>query len=481
MRLTMKVAFGKITITPENYIGMTLAGYTPIPECTGKLDDVFAHGVLIEAIEVGNVPRRLLLLSLDILGLTMAFSNYVKEQIQKHYAIAPGQILIHAVHTHKSPIDTAGIYEHKGGVLNVIKRIMCPDNKRDQILVWVTHRIILLVGHLLQNLTPSKMAWAQERIARSDVVINRRHPIRQTRPNVGVIAFRALKDDHLIGFLMHFACHGTTLSYKITEISADWMGRAVAYVEEHTGGGVETAYFNGPSGDLNPITTCGTDFEYLQNLKKRTILYDQLGTYKSTNRIGHIVGAQALRLARGIPIEEFLPNLRFRAYTKIYWVPMDDYRYFNAKTWFQNKAYFLLKKYLALRVALTHEKLNFPSFAIKHRGFGINLYTMIQWLRITLSSADGAKSKELSILTAPGELFEDIGKSVRKKCPTYPNVWISQNSHDWNGYLFSQRDYQEQAGYEPIISFSSVSGLKYQQEFEKLFDEVAAGVNSSYS
>ncbi len=483
MSLVMKVAFGQITITPENYLGMTMAGYTPIPKITGKLDDVYARGVLIEDVELGNIPRRLLFISLDILAPSLAFSNYVKEQIQKKYPIAPGQVVIHGVHTHKSPVDTAGIFEHAGGILSVIKRIMCSGNQRDGILVGVTRCILELVGDLLQNLTPSKMAWAQEKVARTDIVVNRRHPIRRTRPDVGVIAFRALKDNHLIGFLMHFACHGTSLGSNTTEMSADWMGRAVAYVQDQTRGEVASAFFNGPSGDLNPITTCGTDFEYLEHLKKKTLLYNQVGTYKSSKRIGHAIGAQSLRLAKNIPVEDFLPHLIFRSYTKTYWVPMEDFRYFNSKTWFQNKALFLLKKYLAMRVAVTHEEPNFPGFAVKIRGFTPSLYTMLQWIRMTVSSEDGSNAKELSILTAPGELFEDIGKIVRIKCPTSPkhSVFLIQNAIDWGGYMFPQQEYQEQSGYEPITSFGPKVGLCYQQEMEKLFEEVAAGVNLSYS
>ncbi len=159
---------------------------------------------------------------------------------------------------------------------------------------------------------------------------------------------------------------------------------------------------------------------------------------------------------------------------------MRDFKYFNPKTFFQNKAIFLLKKYLVMPVAFTHEEPNFPGFSIKHRIFDVNLYTLIQWVRMTVSSEDGSKSKELSIITAPGELFEDIGKIVLKMCPTSDSILI-QNAHDWNGYLFPQREYEEQAGYEPITSFGPISGLWYQREIKRLFDEVAAEVNLTYS
>lgn len=45
----MKVSFSKIKITPKEYIGVPMAGYTRKDPCLGKLDDIHANGVLIES------------------------------------------------------------------------------------------------------------------------------------------------------------------------------------------------------------------------------------------------------------------------------------------------------------------------------------------------------------------------------------------------------------------------------------------------
>jgi len=475
----MRVAFGKVIITPENYMGIPLAGYTPITKCTGKLDDIYAHAVLIEDVALGNVNHRLLFISLDILKMSLLFGDYVKEQVQKYCHVAPNQILVHATHTHKAP-DVTGEFGDLGGYPTVVKKIMCAGNKHDRYIVWITRRIVKLVNELIKNLTPCKIAWAREPIARPDIVINRRHTMRRSRPDVGVIAFRAVGDDHLLGFMMHFACHGTTLANFTTELSADWMGRAVARVGELSDGAIEAAYFSGPSGDLNPITTCGTDFEYLQQHINALVL-GQRGTYKSTQRIGNAVGRQALQLAQSIPVEDFFPRITFQTFTKTFWVPMKDYSYFS-KTWFQNTIIFLAKRYLLLKVAVTHEEPNFPGLALKHRGSDFSVYSTLSWIRITASSADGVTERELSILTAPGELFEDIGKYLRKRCPTgYKDTFVFQNTNDWMSYLFSKAEYMGQNGYETLPSFSPRAGETYREEMETLFAEVASRVNISYS
>ncbi len=43
----MKVAFSRVNITPKEFIGKSMAGYTRKDPCRGKLDDIHAYGVLI--------------------------------------------------------------------------------------------------------------------------------------------------------------------------------------------------------------------------------------------------------------------------------------------------------------------------------------------------------------------------------------------------------------------------------------------------
>ncbi len=478
----MQVAFGKVKITPENYVGIPLAGYTPIPKCTGILDDLHAHGVLIEEEDLGNVKRHVLLISLDLLKLSLAFTNYVKEKIQEALSIPPGQVLIHATHTHKGP-DVTGEFDQAGGGARIIFNIINGKHRHDPYLVWVTRQIVKLVGNLLQNLVPCKIAWAREPPAHPNLASNRRHA-NVKPPDIGVIAFRALADDCLIGFLMHFAAHGITLDRDVTKISADWMGCAVQRVADLTHGEIKTAFFNGPSGDVSPgVPTweLPPHPEPFANHLEQKAYFRRIHGYGRTQGIGNAVAEQTLRLAQSIPVSEFLPRLTFRVYTKIIWVPVKDFKYFS-KHWFENSPLQLLKRHLLIPIAMSHEKPNFPGFALKAQGCTMNVYTLLQWIRITATSPDNARSKELSILAAPGELFEEIGLRLRSKCPTgLADTFIVQNANDWVSYLFPKHAYINSGGYEPYASVSPQSGYVYEREMRKLFREVAAGVNISFS
>ena len=478
----MKVAFGKIKITPKHYLGIPLAGYTPIPKCTGVLDDLYAHGVLIEDEELGNIKRRVLLISLDLLKLSLSFTNYIKEKIQKKYPISPGQVLIHATHTHKGP-DVTGEFDRPGGFAQIVFNIINGHHKNDLYLVWVAGQIVKLVGELLQKLRPCKIAWAREPPVYSHLASNRRHA-GQKPPDVGVIAFRSLEDDHLIGFIMHFAAHGITLGRHTTKISADWIGFAVRRVTDLTRGEVQAAYFNGPSGDVSPGVPhwlVAPPTKPFASKEERRVYYRHIMGYRRTEGIGNAVGEQALRLAQSIPLEEYLPKMSLRIYVKTIWIPVKDFKYWS-KHWFENSPLQFLKRYLLIPIAMTHETPNFPGFALKRRGCMLNTYTLIQWILIKASSLDNTKSKDLSILTAPGELFEEIGWRLRSKCPTgVANTFIFQNSHDWVSYLFPKQLYITSGGYEPYASLSPMCGHVYEQEMRKLFQEVTAGVNLYFS
>jgi len=463
----MKVAFGKVNLTPKDYIGKAMAGYTRTKPCLGKLDDIYAYGILIENKELHNNSNRLLLISTDLLKIPLSVSNYIKERIQQFMPINPEQILIHATHTHSS-FDLTGEFYWQGGVLNVMKGVMFGANRNDKYLVWMTKEIVKMVNQLVKDLIPCKIAWTKKQID-ENIIINRRHPTRRSKSDLGVIAFRNLKDNNLIGIIINFSCHPTTLSFLNNKLSADFPGRIVFKIQKLTKERVNAVFFNSYAGDLNPITTCGTDFENLNNNK--TLIYDQLGTYKHTKEIGYFLGKQALKLAQSIPEENYFEKIEFVSIIKKFWIPMKDFKYFS-KTWVKNKLLFLLKKCLLIPVMIISSKNpNFSAFHIKYEGLKAKCNTIIQYLEIKASS--DLKSKTLGIITAPGELFEEIGKNLLKKSPIgKENTFIFQNSNDWISYLFPIKEYIEVGGYEPFPSFSPVSGVYIEKEILKLFEEI---------
>ena len=464
----MRVSFSKTKISPLDFLGRPMAGYTRKEPCLGKLDDLYAYGVLIEGNSENRGKNELLLISLDLLKTPIAVCNYIKKKIKEnHPSLESDQILIHCTHTHSGP-DLTGEFYWPGGLFNVMKGIMFGSNRSDDYIVWFVNQIIIMVNDLIDNLVPCKMAWTKKKF-NPDIVINRRHPTRRSSTELGIISFINVDNDDLIGFIINYSCHPTTLSFQNNKLSADYPGKVIERVSSLTNNNVGVIFLNGTSGDLNPITTCGTDYEKLE--LDKSLIYTQHGTYKHTNKIGYTIGDEALSLTKSIPKNEYITDLDFQFYLKSFWIPLKDFKYFS-KTWFRNKLYYAIKKYLLLKVAkIILENANFPTFTVKRKKLKVHGKTVIQFIK--LNFRDKNMIHALGILTVPGELFEEYGDLFLKESPTgRDNSFIFQNSNDWISYLFPAKDYIKEGGYEPLASFSPVCGYIIGKNMLKLFKNI---------
>ncbi|MFX0027355.1 MAG: hypothetical protein ACFE8M_13195 [Candidatus Hermodarchaeota archaeon] len=461
----MKVAFSRVNITPKEFIGKSMAGYTRKDPCRGKLDDIHAYGVLIESDSL--TKEHLLLISIDLLKIPLSIGNYIKNKIITAFPLLRlHNIIIHATHTHSS-LDLTGEFYWPGGFFNVIKGIMFGMNRNDKFIIRISYKIVNMVKNLFNNLESCKIALKYKKF-NSNIVINRRHPEREVHPNLIILVFKKIQTNQLKGILISYACHPTTLSFKNNNLSADYPGRIIYRINELTTSKISSIYFNGPSGDLNPITTCGIDFEKLS--QDKSLIYNQLGDYNDTIRIGNSLAEEALELAKNIPESDFFDHIKFQVFEREFLVPMKDYKYFT-KTWFVNKLYFLIKKYFILKFAKGNIlNANFPIFILKRRKLKLFCKSLIQFVEFKAISKE--KSLLFSIMTIPGELFEDIGKNLIKISPTSNNTFIFQNSQDWIGYLFPLKEYVQDGGYEPVPSFSPLCGYYVEKEMKKLLTTV---------
>ncbi|MHA1391053.1 MAG: hypothetical protein ACTSQT_02270 [Promethearchaeota archaeon] len=460
----MKVAFNKTKITPKDYIGKPMAGYSRKDPCLGKLDDIHAYGVLLN-IDSSNNKHHLLMISVDILKLPLSIVEYIKKRlISKFRLLKPDEIFLHATHTHSS-FDLTGEFYYPGGVLGFIKGVMFADNKNDRFIVWMTNRIVRMVSKLFEDLEPCTIAWKKESF-NPDIVLNRRWPMRNVLPDLGVIVFKKLEDSKLIGIIINYACHPTTLSHKNNKLSADFPGRIISRINDLTSGSIKTIYFNGPAGDLNPITTSGTNREEID--RDKTLSYDQLGTYKHTKKIGYTIAEEALKVAKSIPKEDYSTLTEVDIYTKRFLIPQKDAKYYS-EVWFSNKVKWVLKKYFLFKIAKFEYKfVNFPFFTVERKNLKNYGKTVVHFIKFT-----AVNGNTFGIITIPGELFEDIGKTLISYAPTkMENTLIFQNTQDWIGYLFPLEMYIKEGGYEPFMCFSPLCGVYIENNAKKLLKEI---------
>ncbi|MFW9825273.1 MAG: hypothetical protein ACFFE4_20190 [Candidatus Thorarchaeota archaeon] len=461
----MKVAFSNIKITPKDHIGMPMAGYTRPDACKGKLDDIHAYGVLIEESENKDMKKYVLLISLDLLKIPLTIGKYIKNEINSKFNFLDQDLIfIHATHTHSAP-DLTGEFYWPGGAFNFLKGVLFGINRNDNYIVWFTRKIVKMVGDLYNNLELCQIAWNKKPF-NPKIVIQRRNPTKRICPELGVITFRSQINSMLIGIIINYACHPTTLSFLNNKLSADFPGRINFKINELSKGKVRTAYFNGPAGNINPITTSGIDFKKLE--KNPELVYEQLGTYTHTMKIGYIIGEQALQLADSIPNDEYFNSLKISTHLKNLRIPLKDFRYFS-KIWFKNKLIFIIKKHLLIPISRILNT-NFPKFAIKHRIFKNEAKSIIQILRFESYNDKVKNSENFDILFVPGELYEELGQLlIDKSLLGSLNTFIFQNVNDWIGYLFPVRDYITKGGWEAFAGYSPTCGEYIKKEIIDLF------------
>ncbi len=91
-----------------------------------------------------------------------------------------------------------------------------------------------------------------------------------------------------LAVMIHYACHGTSLGGRNSEVSAEWMGRMQEYVEQQVPG-VRSIFIQGAAGDINPRLVGGLD--------------GNPDDIRATHALGEEIGREVVRVYRGLTPE----------------------------------------------------------------------------------------------------------------------------------------------------------------------------------
>lgn len=236
-----------VAITPEDPIWM--AGYAARDRPSeGVEQDLFAKALAIEDAR----GERLIVLTLDLIGVTRELRDAVVERVGEAYDLPPEGLLINASHTHCGPEIRLGRIRNDG-------RASEEDVERARrYLAKLEDRLVKVVGEAIETLGPAELSWS---FARAGFAMNRRgRPTPDGMVNRG--PFPAGPVDHRVpvlqverpdeglhAVLFMYAGHATTLNFF--KICGDYPGYAQAYLEAHRPG-VTALFMAGCGGDQNP-------------------------------------------------------------------------------------------------------------------------------------------------------------------------------------------------------------------------------------
>lgn len=391
-----KAGVATAVITPER--SMWMAGYAARNKPSeGKIHDLHAKALALE--DAGGT--RLVLVTLDLIGIPREFRDRVVKDVGARYELAPASLLLNVSHTHSGP------------ELRDWRGTQAWDLPPEQIELGRQYsdalfgKVVELVGRALDALAPAQLTYTH---GRSGVAMNRRllttngyviapnadGPVDHDVPVLQVTG----PDGKTKALVFGYACHNTTLSDY--EFCGDYAGFAQEYVEEKHPGTV-AMFVEGCGADQNPTPRRTVD---LAKQHGRAVanaveaaLVAKLRPVQGPLRLA--VGEATLELEPPASMEELKQQTQSK----------DKYQ----------------KRYAEEMI----RELDGP-------GRRSNTYPyLVQVVQF---------GKDLTMVALAGEVVVDYSLRIKSELPGSP-VWVAGYSNDVFGYVPSKRVLQE-GGYE---------------------------------
>ena len=251
------VGYGECIITPSPDLKLDLTGYGFYLDRKGEnvLTDLKTRALYLESGE-----DRAVFISCDLIGFSIDFADGLRSAIAGREGLGMKNIIISCTHTHSGP----AVQPLRGlGAVN------------EEYLAGLKEKIISTVDLARRDLREARVLYHKEIL--EPIGFNRRlRRFEPIDPYLNVLLFER-KDRNI--FLANYACHPVVLG-RTKDISADWPGELVRYIEK---GGDNCIFFQGFCGDIDPVT----------NMNRWG-----MGREEDIELLGYIVGSRALKAKR---------------------------------------------------------------------------------------------------------------------------------------------------------------------------------------
>jgi hypothetical protein len=239
-----RAGFGRADVTPLVGIYHRLWGAAAHERSTGVHRPLLATGLWLEPIGGGDAR---LILAIDQCLLDREDVTAIKDRVSEATALRPDQVHVACSHTHASGWMSRSRAAFPGGEL------IEPYLRR------LTHVCADLGVNARQAARPATIVFGT---ARCSLAAHRDYFDTERRLFVcgfnpagpaddTVLVGKVTADNGaVLGTLVNYACHPTTLAWKNTLLSPDFVGAMREVVEAHTG--APCLFLQGASGDLGP-------------------------------------------------------------------------------------------------------------------------------------------------------------------------------------------------------------------------------------
>jgi len=465
----MKVGFSSIIITPDlskREKSLQLAGYAPRELCTGVHDDLFARAIYFEGNE-DDLSGHILMIVCDIVSVDGTFTTLVKKYISRLIPIPPDNIMISATHTHSGP-DYWGVFR-PGSFLRYVQGFISPKPETKELFI-LGKKLLKVAQEAYQNRKKAKIGAIQTEIPEKDrVMINRNKPFDYESAQYPLTVIKVISNEpneqgNLIGLMLNYAIHGTTLPRENTLITSDYIGYLIRALENHyKESNAQFLYFNGPCGEINHLTK---ELRKIMDIKgpsklKSKDVYHQRGTWGDAKRIGSMLAKYVLKVVDNIECKEYKDYIVIQKLIKF---PIKDYDYGSDFGSALRRLLYRIKKNFIPKLAKRHILKKNIFFKTEKVDLLNYIHTFFQVIKIG----------DIIIGTAPGEYYLKLGKEVMNYISSIdPSKipFIIELANDSIGYLYTIEAYMI-GGYESSLSIAPLAGRILTMKLKEAIKEI---------
>ena len=384
--------FGTTSTAGTLYAGTASANITPetpIP-MTGYRSrtapyEAIHDSLYVRALMLSDAVQKAVIVTVDVIGFSHSAWTEMSDRISAETGIPKEYIMIAPAHNHNGPDVMVYTRDPSPEVLAYNKKLR--------------NTIVETVLSAAKSLEPVEVStgWGEclmninrrARNAKGEILLGR-NPYGPCDHKIGVARLEKRNGDPA-AILINWPCHAVVMGPENLQISGDWSGAAARYVEQTVGGGTIAQILVGASGDINPIY--GPHMDFVSAYRFYSYAVDAIGVDLGTRALAAL--EDETPLAAG----------SLRALQRVIRLP---------------------------------KKNDAPKYQIPEIDGDSDLT-----VRLTVIRAG-----QLVFVGVSGELFNEIGSSIREKSP-YRNTFIVTHCNGSSGYLVTDKAYEE-GGYEVV-------------------------------
>ena len=415
----IKAGVAVIDITPPQ--GFRMSGYFYERVNTGTKDPLLAKAIVFQQ---GDTKAALVMC--DLIGMTLEVTQRARKQAAEKTGIPPENIAITATHSHTGPLYAGALrdYFHQRALVDG----QDPREKVDYTDV-LTEKLVQVIASAREEVQPVHIQAGIGEETR--ISFNRRFHMKdgtvQFNPgilnpdivrvagpidaDVGLLRIRGAKSDEDLAFVTVFALHLDTVGG--TEYSADYPYHLEVALRKKFGPDLVSLFAAGTCGDINHIDVT----------TKERHTAEQIGTM-----LAESVAKAAADLT---PIDP--PSLAVRSET----------------------VHFAKQRYSAAEVAKAREQM--AKVGTRNLGFLDSVETV---KIVDLAATEGDTlpievqvfrlSPDVAIVTLPGEVFVELGLSIKRASP-FATTMVIELANSTPAYIPTRKAFAE-GSYETLNS-----------------------------